>query len=365
MNKAAIFRKRHPPAGSRPGTLVAPEGSPPPKIRVMRYDPAGVEEFDITDPEQLRDVASPGHVAWIDVQGLGDVARLRQVGAIFDVHLLALEDVVNAPQRPKAEEFEKQLLLIARMATIKSETLIEVEQVAVLLGDNYVISVQETYGDCLDPVRVRIREGLGRMRKSGPDYLAYAIIDTIIDGYYPVIDRLSTRIMRIEDLVLTRPTPATLNRLNRVKTDLVVMRRGVWPQQETVGRLLRDPSRFISESVKPYLRDTYDHCSQLVDVVDSHRELVNGLMNTYLSVTSNRTNEVMKVLTIMASIFIPLTFIAGIYGMNFQDMPELTKKWAYPAVLGVMTATGIGMLLFFRHRGWLGGDGADDEMDEE
>jgi magnesium transporter len=365
VNKVAIFRKRHPPVGSRPGTLVAPEGSPPPKIRVMRYDADGVEEFDVTDVEQLQGVASPGHVAWIDIQGLGDEALLRRVGTIFDIHPLALEDVVNAPQRPKAEEFEKQLLLITRMATIKSLDVIEIEQVAVLLGDSYVISVQETYGDCLDPVRNRIREGLGRMRKSGPDYLAYAIIDTIVDGYYPVIDRLSTRIMRIEARVLTHPTPDTLSRLNRVKTDLVLMRRGVWPQQETIGRLLRDSSRFISESIQPYLRDTHDHCSQLVDVVDSHRELVNGLMNTYLSVNSNRTNDVMKVLTIMASIFIPLTFIAGIYGMNFQNMPELSRKWGYPIVLGVMTATGIGMLLFFRHKGWLGGGNGEEDSGEE
>ena len=363
MVSVPIFRKRHPPAGSRPGTLMAPEGSPPPRIHVMRYDADRLEEFDVTDVEQLTDIQREGCVCWVDIQGLGDEALLRRVGTIFDIHRLALEDIVNAPQRPKAEEYDRHLLLVTRMATMKVKTTIEIEQVAVLLAKDYIISVQEAYGDCLDPVRRRIRDGLGLIRRYGPDYLAYAIVDTIVDGYYPVIDHLSARIMRVENLVMEKPSPSILHRLNQIKTELVLIRRGIWPQQETIGRLLRDSSSFFSETVRPYLRDTHDHCSQLVDVVDSHRELVNGLMNTYLSVMSNRTNEVMKVLTIMASIFIPLTFIAGVYGMNFNDMPELSKRWAYPLVLVVMAATAGGMLVFFRRRGWLGG-GEEETWDE-
>jgi len=363
MARVPIFRKRHPPVGSRPGTLVAPEGSPRPKIRVMTYSVDSLDEFDVTDVDALAHVTAPGRVAWIDIQGLGDEPLLRRVAEIFDIHVLTLEDIVNAPQRPKAEEFAKQLLLITRMATIKEQAT-EVEQVSVLVGEGYVISVQETYGDCLDPVRQRIRDGRGHIRSAGPSYLAYAIVDTIIDGYYPVIERLTTRIMKIEDRVLTNASSGLLHALNRIKTDLLIIRRGVWPQQETISRLLRDQSRFIPEGVRPFWRDTLDHCSQLVDVVDSHRELANGLMNTYLSVSSNRTNEVMKVLTIMASIFIPLTFVAGIYGMNFREMPELEKHGAYPIVLGVMALMAGGMLLFFRQRGWLGGDGGDEYEDE-
>lgn len=365
MTGIPVFRKRHPPVGSRPGTLVAPEGSPVPRIRVMRFDAEHVDEFDVANTDALDTIVRDGQVAWMDIQGLGDEPLLRRVGSTFGIHPLALEDIVNAQQRPKAEEYEQNLLLVTRMATLREGGALQIEQVAVVVGRNYVISVQESYGDCLDPVRRRLRDGLGMSRRSGPDYLAYAIIDTIVDGYYPVIDHLSTRIARIEGVVMARPSPAMLTRLNQIKAELVLIRRGIWPQQEVISRLLRDSSQFLSPVITPYLRDTHDHCSQLVDVVDSQRELVNGLMNAYLSVVSNRTNEVMKVLTIMASIFIPLTFIAGIYGMNFQNMPELSKPWAYPLVLAIMGAMALGMLVFFWRRGWLGNGGQDDSWNNE
>jgi len=360
-----IFRKRHPPAGSRPGTLVVPEGSPAPRIRAICYAADAIEEHEDLDPDALSRLAVDGRVTWIDIQGLGDEPLLRRVGAAFNIHPLALEDIVNAPQRPKAEEYENNLLLITRMPGITPARAVDVEQVAVLVGRTYVLSVQERYGDCLDPIRKRLREGVGPMRGSGPDYLAYAIVDAIIDAYYPIIEQLSNRITRAETVVMAHPTPRLLDRINRIKNDLVQIRRGVWPQQETLTRLLRDPGRFMSPGVVPYLRDTLDHCAQLVDVVDSHRDLANALVNTYLSALSNRTNDVMKVLTIMASIFIPLTFIAGIYGMNFHDMPELNARWAYPTVLAVMVVTAAGLLLYFRRRGWLGSLPEADDWDEK
>jgi magnesium transporter len=224
-----------------------------------------------------------------------------------------------------------------------------------VVGPTYVLSFGERPGDVLDPVRTRIREGKGAIRGGGPGYLAYAILDCIIDAYYPVIERLSAKLEKLEDDVLVAPTPRLLDHLNRVKTDLVLLRRGVWPQLETLNRLLREPSRFLGEEVQVYLRDPTDHCAQLVDVIDSHRELVSGLLNTYLSVISNRTNEVMKVLTIMSAIFIPLTFVAGIYGMNFQHMPELHQEWAYPLVLGIMVAVAGVLVFYFWRRGWIGG----------
>ena len=366
MNLPPLFRKRHPPVGARPGTLVVPEGALPPRIRVMRYGGDQVHELEVPDPEPLPALVGGDLVTWIDVQGLGNEDLLRRFADLFHIHPLALEDVVNAPQRPKAEEYEHHLLLIARMVRLVSRFDIDREQVAIFIGKDYVLSFQEHYGTVLDPVRQRIRDGIGMIRKLGADYLGYALLDTIVDAYYPTVEALSERLERLEDRVLTgSPTNVTLDRLNRVKNDLVLLRRGVWPQNEALNRLLRDSNPFLCDEVRIYLRDTADHCAQLIDVLDSNRELINGLLNTYLSIVSNRTNEVMKVLTIMASIFIPLTFVAGLYGMNFDYMPELHKRWGYPVALGVMLLAGVGLLLYFRHRGWLGRGVDKDDLDDE
>jgi magnesium transporter len=353
-----IFKKRRPPVGARPGTLVVPEGAPT-RIRVFEYDPEGAVESTPVSLDELVRLRDGARTAWIDVQGLGDEAMLRRLAEIFSIHPLALEDLVNAPQRPKVEEYDGQLLFIARTARLPSADDIELEQVGVVIGAGYVLTFQERRGDVLDLVRTRIREGKGKIRGGGAGYLGYAIIDTIVDGYYPVVEALGERLEHLELRVLDAPIPATLAEINRTKAQLVIMRRGLWPQREAVSRMIKQPTPLLSDDVRLYLRDTDDHGAQLVDVVDSQRELVNGLMNTYLSAVANRTNEVMKVLTIMSSIFIPLTFLAGIYGMNFADMPELHARWGYPVLLGVMTALGIGMLLYFRRQGWLGGSKSD------
>ncbi|HKE13763.1 MAG TPA: magnesium/cobalt transporter CorA [Kofleriaceae bacterium] len=362
----SFFRKRHPPVGSRPGTLVVAEDALPPRIHVILYSRDTVRELDVTDVEQLPPLLGPDHVTWVDVQGLGDEPLLRRMAEQFHIHPLALEDVVNTPQRPKAEEYDHHLLLITRMVRLISAYDIDREQVTIFLGENYVLTFQEHYGDVLDPVRGRCRDSRAPVRAHVADFLGYAVLDTIIDAYYPVMEALSDRLERLEDRVLTRnPTRTTLDRLNRVKNDLVVLRRGLWPQLEALNRLLRDPNRFISEEVRVYLRDTTDHAAQLVDVLDSNRELINGLLNTYLSIVGNRTNEVMKVLTIMASIFIPLTFVAGVYGMNFEYMPELHSRWGYPAALGFMVLSSLSLLFYFRHRGWLGDRHHDDDDEDE
>jgi magnesium transporter len=359
----SLFRKGHPPIGARPGTLVIPANAPRPSIDIIHYGP---DEHRALQGASLADIApllKDGTVTWIDVEGTGDEGLLRQVGDLFRIHPLALEDVANAPQRPKAEEYDEHLLLIARMARLDEAMDLDIEQIALFVGPNYVLSFQERPGDVLDPVRNRIREGKGPIRGAGPGYLAYAILDNIIDAYYPVIERLSNRLERLEDRVLVSPTPKVLDQLNRIKTDLVLLRRGVWPQLETLNRLLREPNQYLGDEVQVYLRDPTDHCAQLVDVIDSHRELVNGLLNTYLSVMSNRTNEVMKVLTIMSSIFIPLTFLAGIYGMNFEFMPELHKRWSYPILLALMVAIALVMTFYFWRKGWLGRGPDPDEED--
>jgi magnesium transporter len=359
----SLFRKGHPPVGARPGTLVIPANAARPQIDVIHYSPTDYRTLQVQRVADIAPLLRDGTTTWIDVEGLGDEALLRELAAMFHIHPLALEDVANAPQRPKAEEYDEHLLLVTRMARLNDAMELDIEQTALFVGKSYVLSFGERPGDVLDPVRNRIREGKGAMRGGGPGYLAYAIVDTIVDAYYPVVERLSHRLERLEDRVLIAPTPKLLDQLNRVKTDLVLLRRGVWPQLETLNRLLRETNPYLGEEVQVYLRDPADHCAQLVDVIDSHRELVNGLLNTYLSVVSNRTNEVMKVLTIMSSIFIPLTFLAGIYGMNFDFMPELHRPWSYPILLGIMGLVAGFMVYYFWRKGWIGrgSEEADDD----
>lgn len=363
----SLFRKRHPPVGSRPGTLAISKEAVKPHVRVMQYGRAGaVLEQDVPDIEALPGLLRDDRVTWIEIEGLGDEALLRRLGAIFHIHPLALEDVVNAPQRPKAEEYAEHLLLITRMARLINAYDVDREQVAIFVGKTYILTFQEHYrdGDVLDPVRQRIREGIGPICSFGADYLGYALIDTIIDAYYPVVEALSERLEKLEDRILSgRSSRTVLDRLNRIKNDAIVLRRAMWPQLEALNRLQRDPTRFLSDDVRLYLRDTTDHCAQVVDVLDSSRELINGMLNTYLSLVSNKTNEVMKVLTIMSSIFIPLTFVAGVYGMNFAYMPELSSRWGYPAALIVMAIAVIGLLVYFYRKGWLGGGDEDDDDD--
>ena len=349
-----MFRKRHPKVGARPGTLVIAEDAPHPKIHIVSFNPDDVREEDVDDPETLRDAFDESTVTWIDVQGFGDEATIRKIGEVFSLHPLAIEDVVNAPQRPKAETYENQLLLIVRAVRSLGDGATDLEQVSIILGRNYVLTFQERYGDVLEPVLERIRSGKGLMRRRGADYLAYAIFDTIVDAYYLVLEDIGDGLEQLEDVVVTDPSPDLLKRLNRTKNQLINLRRSIWPQREAVNSLIRDQNVLITDDVRVYLRDTYDHCVQTTEVVEMYREMVTGLMNTYLSSIANRTNDVMKVLTIMASIFIPLTFMAGIYGMNFEHMPELHLEWAYPLVWLTMLAVGIGMLAFFWRKGWVG-----------
>ncbi len=363
--RSLMFRKRHPPVGSMPGTLVTQPESPMPVIRVMRYGPDLLDECDVPDPADLRRLIECDGVVWIDVQGLGDEKVLRQVADIVHLHPLALEDAVNVPQRPKSEPYEAQHLFIARMVRIGAESGIDAEQLSLFIGPRYLLTFQERYGDVFDPVRKRIRVGLGPIRRMGPDYLAYALIDTVIDAFYPLIEEIGERLHNLEDDILERPSPRGLKRIHAMRRDLLAVRRAVWPQREAVSALIREETPLVSEPVRRYLRDSLDHASQVADVVESYREIASSLMDIYLSSTGQRTNEVMKVLTIMASIFIPLTFIAGVYGTNFHYLPELDWRWSYFVFWGVMIATGAGMLVYFRRRGWIGTPDEADEGNED
>lgn len=349
------FRKRHPPAGSPPGTLVIPPGAPAPTIRVTSYGPDDVEEHEVPEVDALAaDRRQP--VTWVDVQGIGDEAVIRRLGEIFSIHPLALEDAVNVPQRPKSEAYERFQLFITRMTRYGAESEVEVEQLSIFLGDTFVLTLQERPGDVLDPLRARIRAGTGTIRRNGPDYLAYAIIDTVIDGYYPVLEAIGDTLEALEAETLERAGPGQLRRLYAVKRQLLEVRRAIWPQREAINELIRAEHPLVSEPVRLHLRDCYDHVVQVIDVTESYRELVGTLMDLHLTMVGQRTNEVMKVLTVMATIFIPLTFVVGVYGMNFTHMPELAVPWAYPAVLAFMAAIAGAMVVYFWRKGWIGGD---------
>lgn len=296
----------------------------------------------------------------MDVRGLGDHDLLRRIGDAFGLHPLVLEDAVNVPQRPKSEIYDRYQLYVSRGLSLDEERGVAAEQVAVIFSQRFVLTIQESPADTLAAVRERLRVPGARMRTSGGDYLAYAILDTLIDGYYPIVEALTERLEGLEDHVVEEPSPGQLAVLNDLKRQLLELRRSIWPQREALNALVRGDSPFVDPATVVFLRDSYDHCVQLGEVIDSAREFAVGLLNTYLSVVSQRTNGVMKVLTIMASIFIPLTFMAGVYGMNFEAMPELAVPWAYPLLLVAMVGTAGGMLVFFRRKGWLGGSSAKD-----
>lgn len=356
-----LFNKRLTKVGARPGTLVFDKEGVAPRIHVIRYTPEKVEERDVTTVDEIAEELAKEGIVWIDVQGLGDEKLIRAIGEQFAIHMLALEDVVNVPQRPKTETYETHQLYISRMFRLGEGNALNSEQVSIFFGKNFVLTFQERYGDVLDPVRRRIRSKKGPMRRSGPDYLAYAIIDTIVDGYFPILELYGEHLEALEGRVVSNATQGMLNRINRIKRNLLLLRRGIWPQRDAINTLIRDDCPFLSDDVEVFLRDCHSHCVQVADVIETFRETTGGLLSTYLSAMGNKQNEVMRMLTIMASIFIPLTFMAGIYGMNFDEMPELRHPSAYPILLSTMAATAIGMLVYFKRLGWIWTNETDDD----
>ena len=353
------FQKKHTKVGARPGTLNIAKDAPPPKISSIHYSETEHRSLTVDSVDELTEAFNENEVTWVDIQGFGDRSIMRKLGTMFKLHPLLLEDVVNVPQRPKSEPYDDQLLVIIRMVRLEDDDAtgdpkVDMEQISMVIAKNYLITFQEKHGDILDPVRKRLVANKGIIRKRGPDYLAYVIADTIIDGYYPVLEIVGDHLESLEGAVIDDPSPAVLGELNRLKNQLINLRRAIWPQREAINELVRGDHSLISDEVGVYLRDTYDHCIQTSEVAEMYREMVTGLMNTYLSSVANRTNEVMKVLTIMASIFIPLTFMAGIYGMNFEHMPELSYQYSYAILWAAMITVVVGMLVFFWRLGWIG-----------
>ncbi|MBM0743034.1 magnesium/cobalt transporter CorA [Phormidium sp. CLA17] len=346
--------------GESPGTLDIDPKSPPPVIVLIDYCKEEAVRCELETPEEIAPYLDTESISWVDVKGFGNEDIMQRLGKVFKLHPLVLEDVVNVPQRPKVEEHSEQLLIIARMVTLRDdEESFESEQVSFILGRHYLLTVQEEPRyDSFGPIRERIRTGKGSIRCNGVDYLTYALLDSIIDGFFPVLEIYGEQLEELEDEVVANPNRQTLQKIHDLKRDLLTLRRAIWPQRDAINALIRDGSDLISNDVRVYLRDCYDHAIQVLDMVETYRELASSLMDIYLSSVSNKMNEVMKVLTITSSIFIPLTFIAGVYGMNFNtekspyNMPELNAYWGYPICLAVMVATAIAMVALFWRRGW-------------
>ncbi|HMB68541.1 MAG TPA: magnesium/cobalt transporter CorA, partial [bacterium] len=334
----------------------ADPNAPPPQISVIAYDGDQYVDLEVRDPESLRELRRKFPVTWVNVNGLGDSDLLELIGDVFGLHRLALEDVINVGQRPKVEDYGDHLFLVTRMPLGDGT---RTEQAAMFLGKDFLLTFQETPGDPLDTVRSRIREGRPRIRAAGPDYLAYAVLDAIVDAYFPVLDELGDALEGIEEEILSSSRGAVIADLHNVKRELTSIRRVILPVRESLGTLFRDENPVITEPTRLYLRDVVDHSFQVMELAETYRDTASGLIDLHLTLVSNRMNDIMKVLTIIATIFIPLGFIAGLYGMNFDggispwNMPELRWPFGYPFALGLMAAVAGAMVMYFRRKDWL------------
>jgi magnesium transporter len=351
-----LLRRRTKKTGLPPGTLVytGEKVQEPAKITVIDYDEQNFAEQEIATFNQCPVFHHKPSVTWINVSGIHQVANLEKLGECFNLHPLVLEDILNIDQRPKIEDYEDYLFIVLK--TIQPDDQSEemtVNQISLILGPNYVLSFQEGGGNLFTPVRDRLVAAKGRIRKSGADYLAYSLIDLIVDHYFEVLESRSEQIEVVEDEVVSRPNPQTLRAVHRFKNDMIILRKSLWPLREVIARLERRESPLIQDATSIYFKDVYDHTIIAIDTVETYRDILSGMLDIYLSSVSNRLNEVMKVLTIIATIFMPLTFIVGLYGMNFKYMPELEWHYGYYGVLTFMALVALIMLAIFRKKKWL------------
>ena len=344
--------------GNPPGILVEDRTALPTTIRCIGYGPDILDERESVTSDDIRDLIGKYPVLWIDVTGLGNPQEITKIGELFGLHPLTIEDIGNAGQRPKTEYYDDIVFTVARMISVSPAFEVSSEQLGVVLHRGVVLTFQERPGDCLDSVRNRIRSGVGRIRNVGADYLAYAIIDAVVDSYFPILERYGDEIEVLEEQAVTKPTRATVAGIHSIRRDILAIRRSVWPLRDAINSLIRDENQLITDETNHYLRDCHDHSIRAIDIIEIYRELMAGLMDTYISSSNYQQNEVMKVLTIIATIFIPLTFVAGVYGMNFNsdvspwNMPELHWYWGYPTVIAGMFVVAVALVLFFRQRRW-------------
>ena len=324
------------------------------KLSVISYNEADFQEQEVDSVEKAVAFRKKTSVLWLNVDGVHMPKIIEQVGKSFGVHPLVLEDIADTGQRPKMEDFDEYIFVVLKMFRFdEKENEIKTEQISLVFGRDFVVSFQEGEGDVFDPIRERLRSNKGRVRKVGADYLVYALMDAVIDNYFLIMEKLGEAIEEIEDKVVVNPIAETVQTIHDLKRQMIVLRKSVWPLREVISRLEQSESPLIAKSTLIYLRDAYDHAIQVMDSVDTFRDMLSGMLDIYLSSVSNRMNEIMKVLTVIATIFIPLTFVAGIYGMNFRYMPELEQPWGYPAVLILMATISIGMLIYFRRKKWI------------
>jgi magnesium transporter len=349
-----LVQKRSKKTGLSPGTLIHIGEKRTDAVRITLFNYAGTrcDEHVVTDVNELRPPADET-VTWINVGGVHKVDVLDAFGKHFGLHPLLLEDIANTDQRPKLDDYETYFFLVMKMLMISDRGDILVEQVSFVLGRNYVLSFQENGTDVFQAVRDRLTGGKGRLRQNGSDYLLYALVDAIVDQYFSVLETLGEQIESLQERVITDPKPETLKDIHALKQQLLFVRRAVWPLREAINNLARSECPFLHESTKVFLRDVYDHVVQIVDTIETLREMVSASLDIYLSSVSYRLNAVMRVLTVITTIFMPLTFIAGIYGMNFEYMPELKWPWGYPMALGIMGLVAVIMLVGFRRKKWL------------
>jgi magnesium transporter len=364
MSKSARHQRRKPyfrrrtKSGAPPGVFALDPQAPRPRVQAICYGPEEFEELDVDELGCLKALLSKFAVTWVNVAGVGHEETIRQLGQIFHLHPLALEDVVNVHQRAKVEQYGEQTYVVLRMPYANAH--LETEQVSLFIGRNFILTFLEDPGDVFDQVRINLRGAAGRLRSEGPGYLAYALIDAVVDAYFPLVESFGERLDALEDEVIERPSRRAIAEVHDAKHDLRTLRRAVWPLREAISSLYRDASALFNEETRIHLRDCYDHAVQIIDIVETYRELGSDLTDLYLSSLSTRMNEVMKVLTVISTLFMPLGFITGLYGMNFNpnaspwNMPELNWRWGYPYALSLMAMSTIGMLYFFRRRGWLG-----------
>lgn len=340
--------------GAPPGTIVysGEVHTSKVKITLIEYNETEFIEKEYFDISDCINNFDPTMVKWINVDGVHDVTMIEKIGRQFNIHPLTLEDIANTNQRPKFEDYDTYLVSIMKMLYYDGE--LHSEQLSVLLTEGIVISFQEAQGgDAFDLIRNRIRQGKGRIRKMGADYLAYALIDAVVDCYFAILEKIGDRIELIEDGLIANPDKETMRQLHDMKREMIFVRKAVWPMRELINNMERSETELIKQGTDIYLRDLHDHAVRVIDTVETYRDLLSGMMDIYLSSVSNRMNEIMKVLTIITTLFVPVTFIAGVYGMNFENMPEIHSKWGYTSIWIIMLSIIISLLIYFRNKKWL------------
>lgn len=343
-------------AGLSPGTVVRIGAAPPLPVKVsyVAYDEFNLQERSDVPISEALPPKDRGGITWINVDGVHDTALVESIGSHFSLHPLVLEDIVTTGQRPKLEDYGDYLFITIKVLAMDEQSKeVSSDELSILLGSNYVLTFHETDKDVFEPVRERLRKSAGRLRKGGPDYLAYALIDAVVDNYFTVFERLGEHFEDLQDNVVQDPSPQTLSAIQHFKNELLLLRKAIWPVRDVINGMQRSESPLISRTTEVYLRDVHDHAIQILDTIETFRDMLAGMLDIYLSSLSNRLNAVMKVLTIIATIFIPLTFLAGVYGMNFKFMPELEWRWGYPLLWVFMVSVAVGMLVWFRRKRWL------------